>query len=1111
MNDPQYLNTLSKYLDYKSIESRINTPKNIKIFRELESRFEVDYQVSDILKYINELQKFEILEEESEIEFHEDKYRKIIYKNPPKIIEQYKIQLSQTKINLQGYPITIAYSHEIDMPIKKIENPKKKSRKRYVIKNFFGNELNLTSTFDPFQKRLKNEIEIEYDIEKLKNIDQLIYPIKYLFDLLYVKSMELLSPRYMIHIIQSFNSHLSRLKPKLTEEDKNNIRINKLVSYEDKPISLNKDKIREVKTKNYFVTNKLNGTRYYLFITNGEFYLIGKTGSKFSTVPTLVWKLFNTNRLDPKDVFIMDGEYFNNDLSSKLYYTFDILLHKNEPVNNLPYDNRLFFLKKFTDYINSFSPIQMKYIIHGNETYSVIENMKKIFKNDWDYDNDGIIYTYGKSIYADKYYKTLKWKFDHHQSIDVEVRHFQDNYYLCFVGDYNKKTIQFTEHYLYSSEKLKENSIVEVVFDVNKKQFYPLRLRPDKDFPNFKTTAESVFNDIIDPIPLNALLTKSKKELYINNMTQWKDYRRKSNLEKDKLINGIDSNSLVIDIGFGKGGDILKYANSGITDIIGIEPNFDNIEAFFARFHVNFVKNTVMKNEVIVNEQKINVIIIHKSAVDPDIVNIVKPFIDTIGKPVIVCAFFSLTYFFNPLNDFVKLFYYISQFYPFKIIGTVMEGDKTLNFLNNYDWNFEKCGLELKLIKTKNITDKIYIRIADSATVQGHYEYLCQFNRMKDYLEWYKFKLTNFNFYDFYKDPNNLLTHFSSLNCSFEFSSQLPLINLSINNKNLSIPFGNINTVIQNIIKYNEKLGLPLDSEYFYNAFQVNKGNTTEISKIISDFFKNRNIERYSINKELIVNDEGNEILNYKFLGSEIDPSVVDSIRYFLLMNTIDIDKDFQVIYKVRINDYIKKKIFYDQNKDFQITNLYFDYYNLQPNVVYEVFNIIKQHISPIKNYKIIEFNGGIGNYTILFAKFFKDVIIVENNFVNYKISKNNVSLYYDVTIDIELTDDFVVKIKEKDKEISKSITYLKNYNILDIDHDNKSSLFYHDKKDMYNYILFINYQFFKIPSLDDIKKSQINGMVIILSPEYLDNLSDFYTDFTLYKLQSNYLYFINQ
>jgi hypothetical protein len=1110
MNDPQYLNTLSKYLDYKSIEARVNVPKDAKISRELESRFEVDYQIADILKYINELQEFQILEEESDIEFHEDKYRKIIYKNPPKVIEQYKIQLSQTKINLQGYPITIAYSHEIETPIKQIENPKKKTRKRYIIKNFFGNELNLTSTFDPFQKRLKNEIEIEYNVEKLRNIDQIIYPIKYLFDLLYVKSMELLSPRYMIYIIQSFNSHLSKLKPKLTEGDRNNMKVNKLISYEDKPISMSKDKVDEVKTKKYFVTNKLNGTRYYLFITNGEFYLIGKTGSKFSTVPTLVWKLFSTNKIDPRDVFIMDGEYFNNDLSSKLYYTFDILLHKNEPVNNLSYDRRLFYLKKFTDYINSFSPIKMKYIIYGDETYSVIENMKKIFKNEWDYDNDGLIYTYGKSIYADHYYKTLKWKFEHHQSVDVQVKHFQDNYYICYVGDYNNKIIQFTDYYLYSSEKLKEDSIVEVVFDVDKKQFYPLRLRPDKDFPNFKTTAESVFQDIIDPIPLNAL---TKRELYLTNMAQWKDYRKKSNLEKDKLIQEIDPNSLIIDIGFGKGGDILKYVNRGVTDIIGIEPNFQNIEEFFTRYNVKFTKNIIMQNEVIVKDKKINVIIIHKSAVDPNIVNIVTPLIKEIKKPVTVCAFFSLTYFFNPLNDFVRLFYYISYFYPFKIIGTVMDGEKTINFLNNFDWNSKNCGLELRLIKNKNVSDKIYIRISDSATVQGHYEYLCQFNRLKEYIEWYKFKLTHFKFFDFYKDPNNLLTHFSSLNCSFIFSNQLPLVTVRNEDKTFQIPSGHINTVIQNIINYNEKLALPLDSEYFYNAFvKVQTGDIGDLNKKIHKFFENKNIENYSIDKELIVVDDENEKLNYKFLGTEVDYSAIDPIRYFLLMNTIN--KNFKTIYEVPINDDVKYKIFYDQNKPFQITNLYFDYYTLNPNDTYEVLNLIKQHKSPIKNYKIIEYNGGIGNYTILFAKYFKDVIVIENNFINYQISKHNLSLYYNIiskSIEIELKDELKVKIKENDKEVSKNITYVNNFNILDINHDNKSSLFYHDKTVMYNYVLFVNYQFFKIPSLEDIKKSQINGLVIILTPEYLDNLTDFYDDFTLYKLQNSYLYFINQ
>ena len=1110
MNDPQYLNTLSKYLDYKSIEARVSIPKDTKISRELESRFEVDYQISDILKYINELQQFEILEEESEIEFHEDKYRKITYKNPPKIIEQYKIQLSQTKINLQGYPITIAYSHEIETKIREIDNPKKKTRKRYVIKNFFGNELNLTSTFDPFQKRMKNEIEIEYNIEKLKNVDQLIYPIKYLFDLLYVKSMELLSPRYMIYIIQSFNSYLSKLKPKLTEGDKNNMRINKLISYEDKPISMSKDKVDEVKTKNYFVTNKLNGTRYYLFITNGEFYLIGKTGSKFSTVPTLVWKLFSTNRIDPRDVFIMDGEYFNDDLSSKLYYTFDILFHKNEPVNSLSYDRRLYYLKKFTDYINSFSPIQMKYIIYGNETYSVIENMKKIFKNEWDYDNDGLIYTYGKSIYADHYYKTLKWKFEHHQSVDVQVKHFQDNYYICYVGDYNNQIIQFTNYYLYSSEKLKEDSIVEVVFDIHKKQFYPLRLRPDKDFPNFKTTAESVFQDIIDPIPLNSL---TKRELYLNNMNQWKDYRKKSNLEKDRLIQSIDPNALVIDIGFGKGGDILKYVNRGITDIIGIEPNFDNITEFYNRYDVIYVKGIIMKNEVTVKDKKINVTIINTSAVDEKILKIVTTLIKEIKKPVTVCAFFSLTYFFNPLNDFVKLFYYISYFYPFKIIGTVMDGEKTVDFLNNYVWNSEKCGLDLRLVQKRNSSDKVYIRIFDSATVQGHYEYLCQFNRLKKYLEWYNFRLTNFYFFDFYKDPANLLTHFSSLNCGFEFSTQLPLITYKIDDKTLRAPYGNLNErILKNIIYYNNRLALPLDSDYFYNAFLVSRDPMEDTNKKIIEFFKNKNIENYSIDKELTLDEEGNEVINYKFLGTDVDYSAIDSIRYFLLMNTVD--KNFKTIYKVPINNDIKHKVFYEQNKDFEITNLYFDYYTVNPNDTYEVLNLIKQHKSPIKNYKIIEYNGGIGNYTILFAKFFKDVIVIENNFINYKVSKNNVSLYYNITtktIEVELKDDFVVKIKENDKEISKNITYVNNYNILDINHDNKSSVFYHNRGNIYNYILFVNYQFFKIPSLEDIKKSQINGLIIILSPEYLDNLTDFYTDFTLYKLQSNYLYFINQ
>ena len=51
----------------------------------------------------------------------------------------------------------------------------------------------------------------------------------------------------------------------------------------------------------------------------------------------------------------------------------------------------------------------MKYITHGNNTINVVNYMKNNFYEEWDEDNDGLIYTESKSIYADKKFKTIKW------------------------------------------------------------------------------------------------------------------------------------------------------------------------------------------------------------------------------------------------------------------------------------------------------------------------------------------------------------------------------------------------------------------------------------------------------------------------------------------------------------------------------------------------------------------------------------------------------------------------------------------------------------------------------------------------------------------------------
>jgi hypothetical protein len=256
MNDEKYLINVNDFLT----KLKKDKPKNKNISLELECRFEIDYQIVDIVKKLNQTQMFLIEEEKSTIEFHGD-FRKIIYTIPTeKIITQTKKQISQTKVNLQGYPITFSYSHEIETEFMLVENPKIKNRQRYIIKNFLDSdyELHLTSAFDPFQNKQKNHVEIEYNIEKINKVSQFFIPIKYIFDLMYVKSEELLSPTYILPIIKDFNSNLEELKGKLNYNDRLNIKCNKLINYEDKPISIKQTDIMPVNSDKYFVTNKLN-------------------------------------------------------------------------------------------------------------------------------------------------------------------------------------------------------------------------------------------------------------------------------------------------------------------------------------------------------------------------------------------------------------------------------------------------------------------------------------------------------------------------------------------------------------------------------------------------------------------------------------------------------------------------------------------------------------------------------------------------------------------------------------------------------------------------------------------------------------------------------------
>ena len=1115
MNDKEYYNILSRYIGIgKDIDTNVN--KNIE--KELEIRFKFDFQISEILNKIKKLQKYDIGKEISIIEYHnidnnKKQSKRIVKYSYPEIkdISQNKITIFKDDFNIQGFPFRISYAHEIKNEFDLVINPEKRLRERYVIKNFFNCELHLTIAHNPYNDKVQNEIEIEYQVDKITKVDDLLIPIKFLFDLLYVKSIELLTDVEISHIVYNFNNILIKLKERffLTREEKyntnrdyDNIRDGKLISYEDKPISILKDDIIKVKSKNYFVTNKLNGTRYYLFNEFGVFYLIGKTGSKLTKIKTFVWKIFDIKDRNTRDIYILDGEYFNSGKNDIIYHAFDIILATNsgKEINLYPYEKRLGYLNQAIDFFKTFkgNPIQMKNIRYGVDTYKIVEYMKMEFKQEWDYDNDGLIYTPARAIYSDKKTPTLKWKFDHHQSLDVRIKRYIDQeipinfLYECFVDGQNER---FTEYLLYSPEELIEDSIIEVSFDTKIKQFYKLRSRPDKENPNFIKVANDFWEDINRPIPITEL---SKKILIVKDReNDWFQYFRYSNSEKDKLIKeNIDPNSIVIDIGFGKGGDIFKYATHGIKNIIAIEPDIDNIKEFYNRYKDNYRINETTENAttMVVNiedkknrkQYNVEILLINKSGSDPELISIINYYLskNRNNRPLVATMFFSLTYFFGRFDEFVSLFNILFDFNPTKILGTFMDGEKAKLFINQYEWDEKYCGFKLEL-SNQNM---VYIQIFDSATVSGHNEYLCDFSRLNNFASYYQYNSKR-TFFNYNMGNDNLLTYFASLNCSFIFDSS--------NTPNIAL-----NNLINKILNYNFRLALPGDSSYFYRCL-LNFKNEFSYEVIENNIFNNL-FNNKPFKFDYIVDAELNDKLEFNYFikdyqsDKKYDEDIytidtVDNLRFYLLTGLST--NTFILTYEVPMNDTIKKNIFYNSNASFKLTNIVYDYYyNKEENDAYQVFNILKENISKLKDYTLIESNIGVGNYTIIFIYMFKDILCIDETPLNIELSKHNISLFHNVHIN---KNSFSIKgVNLQFIEKSRNIPL---NDIIDIETSSK-------------YILFVNYQVnrYNMPSLDILRMVKNIKFIIILSNDIIFNISEYFTKVIYYKLVNSYIYIID-
>jgi hypothetical protein len=940
---------------------------------ELECRIRLDIPNQEIMKILNKKQIY-IFKKVPDAEITD--YNLPVYsdsKAPKTLKEKYRLidgkqqvkrVIESTCLNLQGYTIKFDLSVEeyVEFPENLVVSQQRvRSRDITTLNDYSELHLTVNKTDD------KNDqfIEIEYDY-KVSDPIKLIASIKLLFDTIYVESTALLTSSTMIPYIEEINKALRFLKTSkrmnITPKDIETIKQNQLLNFEDKPVSLDPSNINAItSTTDYYVTNKLNGIRYFMLVFDGNIYLASRGGMKRNEFANL-WSFASLPRGDKngniKETYIFDGEYYNGKM-----WLFDALMFNNNSLVGSPYEQRLYWVNEFVKN-NSLENISMKVIYKVNDQKldinNLIEYCKQVFGSQWVWENDGLIFNHRSATYIDPILKTYKWKFQHHQTIDVSVENKLTPYtYDIGVKDKNSTTIinkLYKQKPLYNPTSLEQKSIVEVQWVGNKAEipfsFVKTRTRADKIYPNYIDTVNSVWKDIQNPIPLQVLTTKML-DVY-DKKTEWFEYRKYSNYRKDLLIKeNIKKGSIILDIGFGKGGDLLKYKNVGVKKIYAFEPDRENIIEFFKRYNLRY--NVVAGSVYNIFVEGINIILFYKDALDlydPQVRSLIKDPIDT------VCLFFSLTYFFGSHQNFTILFNSISYLTgKLKIIGTVMDGSKALNMLQNYTWNPIRCGLEMQM---KN--DQVYIKIEESQTVRGHWEYLVEWNRLEAYLNLYGYRgLSNpYDYQDRFGKLNySLIQKFAGLNMSFIFE---------VDNKIRKIN----NILLRQSIFYNQRLGLPKDSKYFTACHKEILSLPGQLDGLLAG---------KPIQKDFIQYIEGKIYLGRQ----QIKPSELDNYRCYLMTS-----KPYDIAFFTLVEEVSFDREKYYIKEPVKITNIVLP--TLSKNMD-KICEIIQENVSISGMMDIYDMSIGVGIFTMKLAKIFASVKSLVESPINRKIFKHNIDL----------------------------------------------------------------------------------------------------------------------
>lgn len=546
---------------------------------------------------------------------------------------------------------------------------------------------------------------------------------------------------------------------------------------------------------NFYITDKADGMRSILLISDYIYV--------YNTELTVIKK----NNHDIKETIVeceMVGDQF---------YAFDIIQYDGVNIATNPFKMRLESLQKLAGIWDILKIKEFKLLTEDNYANVIQETIKSTNK---DYEMDGVIFTSANAKY--KLTKFYKWKDINNMTIDFTAKKCPPkllgispyvsksgfDLYILFSGiatkEYKKLNLSKIQYYntmflnidrdyfpvqfapsdnslayLYWHPQSGENidgKVIELRYITKSSEWDLVRVRNDrvddfkkkKYFGNHYKVAELIWRNYSNPLTIDILCSKYKdllSDFYFkkHDSEDHKAIRKFNNMVKNELIkrysNQAPTDSWAIDLGCGKGQDLLKYASAdNISNVLFIDSNENNLCNVIER------KNTFVSSKTMgslgVFIQNLNLL----DSCESNLERIKKsfPFLQRNKVRLIVCNF-AIHYFCQSVEKIDNLVNLINSLLSpnGRFIFTCLHGEKVYELLyangKPLPWDNGKRYWINPMFKNKIFKGGEEIEILLPFDDTPNKEYLVNFNLVKRRLERKKIKHeSTANFGELYLD-----------------------------------------------------------------------------------------------------------------------------------------------------------------------------------------------------------------------------------------------------------------------------------------------------------------------------------------------------------------------